>query len=114
VPDIVNMPFIYQVTVAATLLALGLAAPIEERKNRGFSVPQVIHNHGFLTTGAHSVMKTYMKYGKAPPANVMSAAAASGGTVAATPEQYDSEYLCPVTIGGQTLRLDFDTGSSDL
>ena len=26
----------------------------------------------------------------------------------------DSEYLCPVTIGGQTLNLDFDTGSSDL
>lgn len=29
-------------------------------------------------------------------------------------QQYDSEYLCPVTVGGQTLNLDFDTGSSDL
>jgi aspergillopepsin I len=28
--------------------------------------------------------------------------------------QYDSEYLCPVTVGSQTLNLDFDTGSSDL
>jgi hypothetical protein len=28
--------------------------------------------------------------------------------------QYDSEYLCPVTVGGQMLNLDFDTGSSDL
>jgi len=46
------------------------------------------------------------------PADV--AAAAAQGSVAATPEQYDSEYLCPVGIGGQTLNLDFDIGSADL
>lgn len=36
------------------------------------------------------------------------------GTVQATPVTYDAEYLCPVTIGGQTLNMIFDTGSSDL
>ena len=36
------------------------------------------------------------------------------GAVTATPEDGGVEYLCPVTIGGQSLTLDFDTGSSDL
>lgn len=37
----------------------------------------------------------------------------SVGTVSATDVQNDTEYLCPVTIGGQNLNLDFDTGSAD-
>ena len=36
------------------------------------------------------------------------------GSVTVQPDQAQSEYLAPVTIGGQTLMLDLDTGSSDL
>lgn len=39
---------------------------------------------------------------------------ADTGSVEASPEADDSEYLEAVTIGGQKLTLDFDTGSSDL
>jgi hypothetical protein len=46
------------------------------------------------------------------------AAATNGSTgagkVTATPESGDVEYLSPVTIGGQTINMDFDSGSSDL
>ena len=36
------------------------------------------------------------------------------GIVTATPEQGDVEYLSPISIGGQTINMDFDSGSSDL
>jgi hypothetical protein len=36
------------------------------------------------------------------------------GEVPATPEASDVEFLSPVQIGGQTLNMDFDSGSSDL
>ncbi|KAK0311036.1 hypothetical protein LTR82_014486 [Friedmanniomyces endolithicus] len=48
---------------------------------------------------------------------VQSATTSANGETAqvtASPEQNDSEYLSPVTIGGQALTLDFDTGSADL
>jgi aspergillopepsin I len=45
----------------------------------------------------------------------LAVATGNDGSVSATPkDQFDSEYLCPVSIDGQTLNLDFDTGSADL
>ena len=81
--------------------------------------------------------RTYRKYGIAPPQALTDAATeqknaiasgsaalanekvvASGGggsgSVVANPTLNDKEYLCPVTIGGQALNLDVDTGSADL
>ncbi|KUI68913.1 hypothetical protein VM1G_04582 [Cytospora mali] len=50
----------------------------------------------------------------ASPNTTVAAATNGTGMVTATPEQGDVEYLSPVTIGGQTMNMDFDSGSSDL
>ena len=81
--------------------------------------------------------RTFRKYGIASPqalsdaATEQKSAIASGlatitnekvatsggngeGSVVANPMLHDSQYLSPVTIGGQTMNLDVDTGSADL
>lgn len=103
------------------------------------SMKQVRNNQysGKSRHGTIALEKAYLKFGIAIPDDVSSAVTRvrsdllaemaslnlpkykrsnSTGTVVATPEEYDVEYLTPVQIGtpGQTLMLDFDTGSSDL
>lgn len=109
---------------AAALASQAIGAPAPQLVpqvfggQNGFSIPQVQGPMKFLS-GPLEMQKTYQKYNVAVPANVASAASAAAaaqqsGSVAANPESYDSSYLCPVSVGGQTLNLDFDTGSSDL
>lgn len=68
--------------------------------------------------GPLALAKVYRKFSKPMPEILANSAPIRAtsveGDVSANPEQFDSEYLCPVTIGGQTLNLDFDTGSADL
>lgn len=97
---------------------LTIAAPAAELMGRStFQLEQVSAGKVFKS-GPVAMMKTYNKYanvGAVAPADVVSAAAAvQSGSVTANPEQYDESYLCPVSVGGQTLQLDFDTGSADL
>ncbi|KAL4953977.1 aspartic protease pep1 [Aspergillus filifer] len=66
---------------------------------RGINLPQMY---------SHSLSK----YGATVPARVRDAMA--HGSAVTTPEEYDLEYLTPVNVGGTTMHLDFDTGSSDL
>ena len=105
------MPSFYQVSVATAMLAISAAAPT---KSNTFSIGQVIKNPGIIKSGPAAMAAPFIKYGKTMPPAVALAAATADGTVVATPTEYDSEYLCPVTIGGEVLQLDFDTGSSDL
>ncbi|KAF2861001.1 acid protease [Piedraia hortae CBS 480.64] len=54
-------------------------------------------------------------YGSSPPAPMSTGSGSKTGTVAATPDKDDAEYLENVKIGSECLSvsLDFDTGSSD-
>ena len=46
--------------------------------------------------------------------NTSTTAGKTSAGVIATAQEGDAEFLSPVTIGGQTVRMNFDTGSSDL
>lgn len=39
---------------------------------------------------------------------------APASKVAATSQEGDAEFVSPISIGGQTMSMNFDTGSSDL
>lgn len=108
------MRFQQQIGAVAAISGLAAATPIEVRNtNAAFSVPQSVPKP-FVKSGPAALASLYGKYGKEAPADVKAAAANNDGTVTSSPESYDEEYLCPVSVGGQTLNLDFDTGSSDL
>lgn len=104
-------------TALVAILGFTQASPIDLVEKRGtFSITQ-IEAGKYLKSGPIAMSKTFQKYGKPVPANVAAAAAAAAqsGEVSANPEDsYDSEYLCPVDVGGTTMNLDFDTGSADL
>lgn len=102
---------------ASALIILAAASPVEftphNKRGLAFKVPQTKAKSKILS-GPAAMAAVYAKYGATAPPDVKAAAANNDGTVTASPESYDSEYLCPVNIGGQVLNLDFDTGSSDL
>jgi len=108
------MPSLVSLTALVAALALVQATPITLEKRKAFTVSQVEKPSKFIKSGAVSVAKTFLKYGKPVPANVAAAAAAQGSVEAAPSDEYDSSYLSPVTVGSTVMELDFDTGSADL
>lgn len=111
------MPSLAQIAAFAGLASLAVASPIEKIHKRGstFRLNQVETTSKVPKAGAIAVQKALQKYGAKVPTHVAAAAAAAvSGSVETDPEQYDSEYLTEVDVGGTTLKLDFDTGSSDL
>lgn len=108
------MHFVGQLCAASALLALASASPVERRDiKKEFTIEQSVAK-SFIMSGPAAVLWTYNKFNVPAPEDVVSAAASNDGTVSAAPTNFDSQYLTPVTIGGQTLNLDFDTGSADL
>ncbi|KAF2492385.1 Asp-domain-containing protein [Lophium mytilinum] len=107
------MPSFASLTALVAAVGLVAASPVSLEKRKAFTVEQV-EKGKFIRNGAASVASTYLKYGKAVPANIAAAAAAQGSVAASPSDEYDSSYLCPVDVGGTTMELDFDTGSADL
>ena len=124
------MHLLQQVAAASALASIVAAAPYPMIPKRSsnvtgaakFTVAQGPPKlQGKKIAGPIALARVYGKYvriGASAPAKVNAAASKAAGTndgtVTASPEQYDQAYLESVTVGGQTLNLDFDTGSSDL
>lgn len=100
--------------VVAGLSSLASALPTQNRPNNAFSINQIASPRTQpKTINIPAVYASALaKYGGTVPASLR--AAADHGSVVTTPEPNDVEYLTPVTVGGSTLHLDFDTGSADL
>jgi aspergillopepsin I len=120
---------------ALTVLALAVAAQaapaeVAGRATKSFSLPAV-HN-GAARNGTASLLKAYKKFNLTPSQEFSDSflaelqgsnfkkqrsvgnARRQDGSVTASPDPNDVEYLVSVSIGGQNLNLDFDTGSADL
>ncbi|RMZ82955.1 hypothetical protein DV737_g1754, partial [Chaetothyriales sp. CBS 132003] len=113
-PPIV-MPAFSSLVAASLLASLALAKPVPQGTStrKGFTINQSVAKP--YKPGVVALAQVYNKYNKAVPEHVATAAAsASSGEATATPEEYDEEYLVSVSVGGQDLNLDFDTGSADL
>ena len=96
------------------LLPLTFAAFLEPRASSSkFSISQSVKKP-ISKSGPNALFSLYQKYNHNPPAELRVAATSNDGTVLATPEAYDNEYLSPISIGGQALNVAFDTGSADL
>ncbi|KAI9783076.1 MAG: Type I transmembrane sorting receptor [Geoglossum umbratile] len=103
----------YLILAAAALSFVAQASPIALEKRGQFSVKQQANAAFTRRNGALALAKAYGKYG-ATAEVVVATAGGDTGRVVANPTQFDAEYICPVSIGGQTVNLVFDTGSADL
>lgn len=95
----------------------GVAAMGKAYRKFGFPLPE--------SPSSQSYPRSLPRSGKVPDAeletvpttqnlNTSTAAGKTSADVIATAQEGDAEFLSPVTIGGQTVRMNFDTGSSDL
>ncbi|RUS21451.1 rhizopuspepsinogen precursor [Endogone sp. FLAS-F59071] len=75
---------------------------------------KVQNNPHFCPNATRQVARTWRKYAKHTHSSIIGRI--DVGTLPFTDDGNDLEYYAPVTVGtpGQTFKLDFDTGSSDL
>ncbi len=109
------------VVVLVSLLAsaaLGSPTPQNRIQKRSFThrVRRSVNTNG-ISAGAAAMAKVYRKYGfQLDNLPAVSNAASTGqtGQVTAAPLEDGAAYIEQVSIGGQMLNMEFDTGSSDL
>ena len=129
------MHFFDQLVLASSLLAAASEAnPLTSTSDPStFSVHQVVKHDGINreNRSRFAMNRIRRKFGHdAPPAPPLSevqrakskansskakgSSKSSNNSESAKNDDQDTQYICEVEVGGQTVRLNFDTGSSDL
>ncbi|KAI9764090.1 MAG: hypothetical protein M1840_008895 [Geoglossum simile] len=107
--------------IFSCLATVALGAPVleshEKRRPGSFKIEQVRNPH-YEPNGLADLKSAYAKYGLSMPEGfdhrLAKRAGDVQGNVSAIPVGRDKQFVSPVTIGGQTFLMNFDTGSSDL
>lgn len=115
--------------------ALAAPAPLLVRKSRSFQIERTKRSD-YVAHGPTALRKAFRKFGITSidfsnitlndfePFDLKTSVVKTNqntidepdqtGAVSATSVQGDVEFVSPVTIGGQTITMDFDTGSADM
>jgi hypothetical protein len=101
-----KMPSLVLALSALAAVSVALVTPVQ-RANQTFTVYENVPKP--FVPGPVLLLKAYQKFGVTPPRDIL-----ENGHVTAYPTTSNWEYLCLVTIAGQELELQVDTGSSDL
>ena len=112
----------------AFFLTIVIGSPVKQHKKRSFKVKRV-EVPNYKPNGPKAYKRALLKFGfddisflpdgevanriKAATAASISGAGEEDGETAAAPTQNDAQFLSPVSVGGQTLIMNFDSGSSD-
>ncbi|KAI1921795.1 hypothetical protein LOZ12_002140 [Ophidiomyces ophidiicola] len=78
-----------------------------------FTLRQVPNPEHIARSPEEIYARALAKYGYDSPAILIRESAPLNGSVITNPEKDDESYLSPVTVGGQTMLVNIDTGSSD-
>lgn len=95
----------------------GVAAMGRAYRKFGFLLPESTSSQSYPRGLARSGEELDAGLAAIPTSQNLDTSTTAGKTsadVIATAQEGDAEFLSPVTIGGQTVRMNFDTGSSDL
>ncbi|EXJ84520.1 aspergillopepsin I [Capronia epimyces CBS 606.96] len=116
--------------LAVLFLTTVFATPIQQKQKqkRSFKIPR-IRNANYKPNGRAAYKRALFKFGfndisflpegevatriKAATAAAVNATDKEDGETTASPTQNDAQFLSPVTVGGQKLIMNFDSGSSD-
>ena len=105
------------VGLAASLMSIAFATPLPSNTTNGFRVTQVEVPGGRLRSGPKAYQHAYNKHAPhllTDNQYTKRECHQANGCVTADPVILDNGYLVPITVGGQTLNVLLDTGSSVL